>query len=462
MKMIKPLRIDSKLIPIIGLCYRSRSDVDDNASDQMRGNDKNKDNYRISNEKQQVDLTSQNPTTTRLQYDTTSLKKVMSKYKFAKSFQSSTIMPILLLIMVMPFKTKYFQCHGFSSFTIRSETARNGRQKYHRFLMREQKYLYVRHRGEISNSANCAQELFLSSPLIEQEAEISLEWVEYFSPTIDGDATVEEQQTPVLFLHGLLGSKRNFATCANMLAAQLDKKRRIMGVDLRNHGDTQPWSDKMSYPCMAQDVVNFLKSQNIEKIILVGHSMGGKVAQALSLLYPEYVEGLVVLDIAPVTYSREEDPHWRAVEDILRAIHRVIEEAAATGVETTKRDIDLSLRKSIPDPALRAFVLTNYDSRNNAWKIPIAIMVNQLEQIAGFDLTAASKSTPALSSSSTYEGDVFIINGGQSRFVRHAYMDQIASYFPNHMLTTIRGSGHWVHAEAPDDLVALLKRYLDR
>lgn len=84
-------------------------------------------------------------------------------------------------------------------------------------------------------------------------------------------------------------------------------------------------------------------------------------------------------------------------------------------------------------------------------------MVEELERIAGFDLTVGE-----LTLSSTYDGDVFIINGGQSRFVRHAYMDQIASYFPNHMLTTIRGSGHWVHAEAPDDLVALLKRYLDR
>ena len=194
--------------------------------------------------------------------------------------------------------------------------------------------------------------------------------------------------------------------------------------------------------------------------------MGGKVAQALALLHPEYVAGLVVLDIAPVTYTRDADPHWRAVEDILRTVHGVIEDAEATGEEPNKREIDRSLRKSIPDPALRAFVLTNYDSRNNQWKVPIGTMVKELEQIAGFDLTPDSEalvvSEPSSSLSSTYEGDVFIINGGQSRFVRHAYMDQIASYFPNHMLTTIRGSGHWVHAEAPDDLVALLKRYLDR
>ena len=113
------------------------------------------------------------------------------------------------------------------------------------------------------------------------------------------------------------------------------------------------------------------------------------------------MEGLVVLDIAPVTYSREEDPHWRAVEDILRAVHQVIEENAATitgDKNTTKRDIDLYLRKSIPDPALRAFVLINFDSRNTRWKIPIAAMVQELEQIAGFDLTATTTTTTTTTS----------------------------------------------------------------
>jgi len=308
---------------------------------------------------------------------------------------------------------------------------------------------------------------------------ISLEWIEFFAPKIKetSEHDQSEQYTPVLFLHGLLGSKRNFATLANFLGVQLEKQRRILGVDLRNHGDTLPWSHSMSYPHMANDVINFLDSQNICKVVLVGHSMGGKIAQALALLYPEYVEGLVVLDIAPVRYSREKDPNWRAVEDILHAMNDIDIETSTTDNKITKRDIDLSLRQKIPDPALRAFVLTNFDNRNNQWKIPISIMVEELEQIAGFDLALPSATnTDELSaataiqhvydksstSSSSYEGDVFIINGGQSRFVRHAYMDKIASFFPNHMLTTIRGAGHWVHAEAPDDTVALLKRYLDR
>ena len=455
---------------IIGLCRDNSLDVAWNVADQVIGDGNNGNDSRSCNEHQ----------------ETISICRRSITPKLSSRFLLSNILSFVLLVVM-----GCFRAQGFSSFTTMNDVTRFEKLRHWKSpstIRKQERYQRNRKRSEATASI-----LFSKPSVVEQEeATISLEWMEYFSPRAEG--TSDQQETPVLFLHGLLGSKRNFASCANMLAVQLDKKRRILGVDLRNHGNTQPWSEEskwsqnifvafkgytivtpiisffvsiylflilnilrsyceVSYPSMAEDVVNFLTSQNIKNVILVGHSMGGKVAQALALLYPEYVEGLVVLDIAPVKYSREEDPHWRAVEDILRAVHRVIEEA---GSETTKREIDLSLRKSIPDPALRAFVLTNFDSRKNEWKIPIATMVQELEQIAGFDLT------PDYDSSMKYEGDVFIINGGQSRFVRHSYMDQIASYFPNHMLTTIRGSGHWVHAEAPEDLVALLKRYLDR
>jgi pimeloyl-ACP methyl ester carboxylesterase len=491
-----PVSTDHRLLQ--GVFCDNTLDSDWNGADETHGDCVNEINLRPYNDQQQVNLSHRKPNVVGLQNGCIPSNGVSRKFKYTKSSKPPTFMPFLLLIMMITFDSKSFHARGFSSSAVKCKRTRMRKMYSEGLQIRKEQYQNIRQHRQSSVTANSAS-LFLSrSPAINQEeATISLEWMEYFSPTTEADEKCEQtQQIPVLFLHGLLGNKRNFATCAKMLAVQLDKKRRIMGLDLRNHGDTKPWSDeskwkeccgrlqcwhfsigfmlnnryflilnvlfcsKVSYPSMAQDVVNFLKSQNIKKIILVGHSMGGKVAQALALLYPEYVEGLVVLDIAPVTYSREKDPHWKAVEDILRAVHRVIEESAATGEVATKRDVDLSLRKPIPDPALRAFVLTNFDSRNNEWKIPIATMVQELEQIAGFDLTATS--TTASSSSSTYEGDVFIINGGQSRFVRHSYMDQIASYFPNHMLTTIRGSGHWVHAEAPDDLVALLKRYLDR
>ena len=112
---------------------------------------------------------------------------------------------------------------------------------------------------------------------------------------------------------------------------------------------------------------------------------------------------------------------------------------------------------------------TAEDAAPLRWKIHWQGIVQELDRIAGFDVhdrpmdDDADLAMPQCADEQySYDGDVFFIHGGASRFVRHSHIATIASYFPNHMLTTIRGVGHWVHAEAPDDTIALLKQYLDR
>jgi len=249
----------------------------------------------------------------------------------------------------------------------------------------------------------------------------------------------------------------------------------------------------MSYSDMARDVLAFIDKISSEKAVIVGHSMGGKVAQSLALMAPQRVAGLVVLDIAPVRYYSNnkkggtgDDTGWKVVEQIVRSVAQIdLEE----GGYKTKREVDAVLRDGIlEDPALRAFVLTNLEQlrvKDNTeeekqsqsllkWKIHWDGIVNELDRIAGFDVHDQSmddedlealdddKQPQSSLSQYSYDGDVFFIHGGASRFVRSSHLSTITSYFPNHMLTTIRGVGHWVHAEAPDDTIALLKRYLDR
>ena len=234
----------------------------------------------------------------------------------------------------------------------------------------------------------------------------------------------------------------------------------VIFAHILGENGSDAWRDDMSYRGMALDVLHALDERSLDRVVLVGHSMGGKVAQTLALLYPERVSGLVVLDMAPVAYTADEDPSWKAVQDIVTALTRITLQDPTTQQPYPKKMVDAQLATSIPDPALRAFVWTNIQPRTMQWKIPIGRIASQLDTLAGFDVQ--EKVPPPQQQQQQYTGDVLLINGGQSRFVRHAYMDTIASYFPNHMLTTIRGAGHWVHAEAPDDTLALLKKYLDR
>ena len=174
-------------------------------------------------------------------FDSLFFKRSKRKCKFSKAVLSSILVPIALLITT--FDAGCFIAQGFSTIPIRNKMFRNGRAKRQRFPVREQNYIFDRQSNRKRKFAEPISKVFSNTNTVQlNEAIISLEWTEYFSPTNEGNSKCE--QTPVLFLHGLLGSKRNFATCANMLAAQLDKKRRIMGVDLRNHGDTQPWSEE--------------------------------------------------------------------------------------------------------------------------------------------------------------------------------------------------------------------------
>ena len=283
---------------------------------------------------------------------------------------------------------------------------------------------------------------------------IELKYTEFSGSDAAGNDNYDGD--PAIILHGLLGSKRNFASLGSSLAAQLSKRRRIIAVDLRNHGENseETWTEDMSYSGMARDVViGLLDRLEISSCVLIGHSMGGKAAKAAALLYPERVSGLVVMDIAPVEYTCERDAHWSTVKGTIDAIAGVSLEGK------TKRDVDLALRATVEDPALRAFVLTNLredrQSGNLNWKINVEGIERQLETIAGFDIGQDGES-------SIYHGETLIIKGGASRFAQNSHVEAISKYFPNYLLTSIRGAGHWIHAEAPDDTLAILKKYLDR
>ena len=110
-------------------------------------------------------------------------------------------------------------------------------------------------------------------------------------------------QKIILIFHGLFGRAKNWHSIALRISSIFDGT--IIVFDLRNHGENVP-STEISYSIMVNDVYEFIKEKNINKFSIIGHSMGGKLGMLFTLLYPQFVKQLFVVDIAPVDYPREE------------------------------------------------------------------------------------------------------------------------------------------------------------
>ncbi|HEY5079939.1 MAG TPA: alpha/beta fold hydrolase, partial [Opitutaceae bacterium] len=173
---------------------------------------------------------------------------------------------------------------------------------------------------------------------------------------------------PVVILHGMLGSSRNWQTVGADLAAS----RRVYALDLRNHG-MSPHSEAMSYGAMAQDVRAWMDAHAVGPAEFIGHSMGGKVAMLLACGSPERVSRLVVVDIAPRQYR------WAAH----RAEFAAMQELDLAGLKT-RAEAEMRMEGRVPDWAMRKFITTNLERVPHGgwrWQVNLAALVASLPQL---------------------------------------------------------------------------------
>jgi len=188
--------------------------------------------------------------------------------------------------------------------------------------------------------------------------------------------------TPLLVIHGLFGSARNWQTLAKRFAEQ----RHVYALDLRNHGGS-PWADSMSYPEMADDVLRFLDDRGFPRAAVVGHSMGGKTAMTLALKHPDRVERLVVADIAPVAYTHTHAPFVAAMK-----------RANLEGC-TRRSEVEAQLADAVPEAPLRSFLLQNLVMEQGKfhWRINLDAIGSSMADLIGFpDLGEARYTGPTL------------------------------------------------------------------
>lgn len=242
---------------------------------------------------------------------------------------------------------------------------------------------------------------------------------------------------PLVIAHGLFGAARNWGSLARRLA----KRRPVIAVDLRNHGES-PWRAAMGYEAMAADLVGVIRHEARGRADVLGHSMGGKVAMALALSAPDALRRMVAADIAPVPYDHAHGDYIAAMRavDLTRL--------------TRRSDAEPMLAPHIPDPQLRAFLLQNIvlERGQARWRLNLEALERNMDDLLGFpdDLPAERWDGPAL-----------FLRGGASDYVRDAYGEAIRARFPAAMIETIAEVGHWLHAEKPDAFLEAVERFLD-
>ncbi|MBK8657608.1 MAG: alpha/beta fold hydrolase [Bacteroidetes bacterium] len=250
---------------------------------------------------------------------------------------------------------------------------------------------------------------------------------------------------PVVILHGLMGSLDNWQTIAKKMAVLSESVFHnplcIYTIDQRNHGRS-PHSSLFDYACMTTDLYDFFKQQNIEKAHLIGHSMGGKVAMNFAFQFPELTEKLVVVDIAPESYS---DKH-SDVFDALFATHASTAES---------RDaVQAILRSKLQDETTVQFLLKSLTRSempgvNFEWRFNLEALHKNYAAISG-DIPSANP----------FHGPSLFVKGSNSNYITSSNYGRIAALFPHHTIEEIKQAGHWVHAEKPDEFTDIVLRFI--
>lgn len=237
---------------------------------------------------------------------------------------------------------------------------------------------------------------------------------------------------PLVILHGMLGSSRNWQTTGRDLAA----KYHVLAPDLRNHGGS-PHAALMMYPAMAEDVIRWLDAQGLARVTLLGHSMGGKVAMLLACRQPERVAGLIVVDIAPKGY------HWVARRDEFAAMNEL--DLASLPSRAAAEQL---LAPRISDWGLRKFLTTSLERTGHGpwrWTFNLPVLSAALPALETNPLGAADH----------FGGPALFITGGKSPYVGAGDHEAIRRHFPRARIETMPGAGHNPHAEQRAAFVAL-------
>lgn len=240
---------------------------------------------------------------------------------------------------------------------------------------------------------------------------------------------------PLLLLHGLLGSHQNLLPASRRFAERFQ----VFAIDQRNHGHS-PHHDEMNYPALADDLARLMDRHKLATAHVLGHSMGGKTAMQFALNHAGRVRQLVVVDMSPCAYG----PRFARLLQNLRELHPERFQ--------TRPEADRALASSVPEEALRAFLLKNLMPAEHGgyrWRINLEAIADNYDHLR-----------QAIRSDQPFNGEALFLLGGKSDYVGEADRAAILQLFPRAQFESIPGAGHWVHAEKPAEFAGAVLKFL--
>lgn len=242
---------------------------------------------------------------------------------------------------------------------------------------------------------------------------------------------------PLLIVHGLFGMGDNWKSLGRRFEGEGGFQVHL--IDQRNHGRS-PHSDDFSYELMAEDLIEYCEENDLKKVVVIGHSMGGKVAMQLAADRPELIEALIVVDIAPKSYP----PHHDEILQGLSALHEADLDSRTKADEV--------LEPFVSSWSVRQFLLKNLywkEKGKLALRMNLPILKQKYEEVTG-----------GISENALYEGPTFFIKGDNSGYIQPEDRPLLNKHFPKSQLLTLKEAGHWVHAEKPEEFFQAVMGFL--
>jgi 3-oxoadipate enol-lactonase len=252
-----------------------------------------------------------------------------------------------------------------------------------------------------------------------------------------GIAYVESGQgVPVLFLHGIGGAARQFAGQLRHLAPRF----RAIAWDAPGYGRSVPLP-LVTMDALAAALAGFIAALGLDRPVLVGHSLGGMIAQRLLAEAPAAARALVLSQTSAAFGSR--DPGWaeRFVAERLAPLD------AGRSMAELAPEMVAAMVGDAPDPAgVETAIETIAGTPDSTYRDTVLAM-------PGFDLRHALPriGVPTL-----------LVAGSRDANAPPAGMRRMAERIPGAQYVEVEGCGHLVHLERPGAFNAALDAFLER